>query len=127
MSGNRRWVGFTLIEMLVVLAILATLLTLAAPRYLGTVDRSKEAVLHENLRVMRESLDKFYGDQGRYPMALDELVEKRYLRSVPFDPITENNHSWITVAVPVGEKGNVADVKSGATGNGFDGTAYVDW
>jgi len=126
-SGKRWLRGFTLIEMLVVLAIVATLLTLAFPKYFGSVDRSKDAVLRENLRIMRESIDKFYGDHGRYPLALDELVEKRYLRSVPIDPVTENNQSWVPVAAPSTEQGNIADVRSGAAGSAKDGSTYADW
>lgn len=127
MSGKRRPYGFTLIEMLVVLAIVATLLTLALPRYFGSVDRAKESVLKENLHIIRETISKFYGDQGRYPNDLSELVEKRYLRTVPVDPVTENNQSWVTVAPPVTEKGNLADVRSGAPGTSKDGTTYADW
>lgn len=126
-SGRKLYPGFTLIEMLVVLAIVALLLTIATPRYFGSIDRSKEAVLKENLRVMRESIDKFYGDQGRYPMALEELVERRYLHRVPVDPITESALSWVTMSAPGAERGNVADVRSGASGAGKDGSAYADW
>ena len=81
--------GFTLIELLVVLAIVATLLTLVAPRYFSQLETSKEVVLKDNLRSTREVIDKFYGDIGRYPDSLDELVEKKYLRSLPFDPVTD--------------------------------------
>lgn len=126
MTGKRSG-GFTLIELLVVLAIVALLLTIAAPRYFGSIDRSKEAVLKENLRVMRECIDKFFGDHGRYPSALDELVERRYLREVPMDPMTESAQTWVTTAPPAPEKGNVSDVHSGAPGSGLDGRSYADW
>ena len=76
--------GFTLIELLVVLAIIAVLLTLAVPRYFNQIDGAKETVLRENLQVTRVAIDKYFGDLGRYPDSLDELVERRYLRSLPF-------------------------------------------
>ena len=80
--------GFTLIELLVVLSIIALLLSLAVPKYIHSVDVAKEAVLNENLHLVRETIDKFYGDKGRYPESLDELVNEKYLRALPFDPIT---------------------------------------
>lgn len=119
--------GFTLIEMLVVMAIIATLLTLAAPRYFGSLDRANEAVLKENLKAMRDTLDKFYADQGRFPSNLDELAEMRYFRGVPVDPITESNQTWISVSHPDADKQGIADIKSGAPGNARDGSAYADW
>ena len=119
--------GFTLIELLVVMAIIATLLTLAVPRYFSSVDRSKEAVLRQDLATLRDSLDKYHGDTGRYPDSLDDLVTKRYLRNVPVDPITESNATW--VLVPPGDpgKGLVYDVKSGAQGKASDGTSFAEW
>ena len=119
--------GFTLIELLVVLAIVSTLLLLVVPRYFNKVDESREAVLRDNLRSTREVLDKFYGDNGRYPETLDELVEKRYLRALPQDPITESATSWQLVPVPEGYKGSVYDIRSGAPGTARDGRNYGDW
>jgi general secretion pathway protein G len=120
--------GFTLIELLVVLAIIATLLTIAAPRYFNSIDKSREAVLRTDLAVMREAIDKHHGDFGSYPGSLDDLVRKRYLRSIPVDPITERADSWVAVAAPAdsGTDG-VWDVKSGAPGNGSDGRPYAEW
>ena len=92
--------AFTLIELLVVLAIIATLLSLVAPRYFKSIDRSKEVVLKENLFTLRDALDKYYDDKGRYPNVLEELVAGRYLRQVPIDPITESSTSWIVDADP---------------------------
>lgn len=123
----KRLHGFTLVELLVVLAIIGTLLSIAAPRYTGTTDRAKEAVLKENLATMREAIDKHYGDTGSYPGSLDDLVSKRYLRRVPLDPVTDNTTSWITVAPTEGKKGAVFDVKSGAPGKARDGTAFRDF
>ena len=119
--------GFTLIELLVVLAIVATLLMLVAPRYFHKVDASKEAVLRDNLRSVRDVIDKFYGDNGRYPETLDELVEKKYLRGLPVDPITESTATWQLVPVPEGYKGAVYDLRSGAQGADRDGKKYAEW
>jgi len=119
--------GFTLIELLAVMVIIALLLTIAAPKYFGSIDRSNEAILHQDLATMREALDKYYGDTGQYPDQLEDLVTKKYLRSIPRDPITETNTSWIVIAPTNDAKGSVYDIKSGAAGNGSDGTAYSDW
>lgn len=119
--------GFTLVELLVVLAIIATLLSLAAPRYLGTVDKAKEAVLRENLASLRDAIDKHYGDTGQYPLRLEDLVTKRYLRRVPVDPITESATSWIPIPPADAQKGAIADVRSGAQGRARDGSNYKDW
>jgi general secretion pathway protein G len=119
--------GFTLIELLVVLAIISTLMLLVAPRYFAKVDESKEAVLRDNLRTTRDVLDKFYGDNGRYPETLDELVEKKYLRSLPVDPLTESATTWKLVPVPDGYNGTVYDLHSGAAGVARDGRNYADW
>ncbi|MBW8371937.1 MAG: type II secretion system GspH family protein [Thiobacillus sp.] len=127
MKLRRQKSGFTLIELLVVMAVIATLLTLAAPRYFASLEKSREAVLQANLTLMRQTLDKYYGDKGKYPEALDELVDSKYLRSVPADPITESNMTWITVPPPQPEMGGVYDVKSGAQGTARDGSAYLDW
>jgi general secretion pathway protein G len=127
MSWRRHPSGFTLIELLVVMAIIATLLTLAVPRYFASIEKSKEAVLHANLSLLRETLDKYYGDKGKYPDALDDLVASKYLRAVPTDPITDSNTSWIIVPPEQPELGGVYDVKSGAEGKARDGSAYLDW
>jgi type II secretion system protein G len=116
--------GFTLIEMLVVMAIIALLLTIAVPRYFGSLDKSKEVTLKENLQVLRVTLDKFYADKGRYPDTLDQLVEEKYLRSVPIDPFTESSRSWITVASTQLDTKGIVDVKSGAIGQTKDGKSY---
>ena len=119
--------GFTLIELLVVMAITATLLTLAVPHYFHSTDRAKEAVLKQNLAQMRDSIDKYYGDRGRYPDALEDLVSRKYLRKIPPDPMTETPLTWSTVPPGESGKGNVFDVKSGAPGTALDGSKYVDW
>jgi len=116
--------GFTLIEMLVVMAIIGGLLALAAPRYFQHVDRAKETVLRSDLAGMRDALDKFFADTGRYPANLEELVASRYLRKVPPDPITESTSSWRVVAPADPALGGVYDVKSGADGVTRDGRPY---
>ena len=119
--------GFTLIELVVVLAIVALLLALATPRYFHRIDKSKETILKANLAATRDVLDKYYGDNGKYPDRLETLVEKKYLRSLPFDPMTESVTTWLIVAPDTPEKGGVFDLHSGAEGNSSDGTPYAEW
>jgi general secretion pathway protein G len=119
--------GFTLIELLVVLAIIGLLLTLAAPRYFGSLDKSKEAVLKEDLYQFRDAIGKYYGDKGKYPESLDALASEKYLRSVPVDPITDSSATWVVVPPQDPQKGGVYDVRSGAQGHASDGTAYSEW
>ncbi|MNJ27724.1 Type II secretion system protein G precursor [compost metagenome] len=123
----RRNQGFTLIELLVVMAIIATLMTIAMPRYFQSLETSREATLRQSLAVMREALDHYYGDTGRYPESLEQLVEQRYLRNAPLDPITERRDQWQVVAPPEGVGGSVADIKSGSTGRARDGSLYAEW
>lgn len=119
--------GFTLIELLVVLGIIALLLTLAVPRYFPSVYKSKETVLADNLRNMRTLIDQYYGDTGRYPDSLDQLVEKKYLRALPYDPVAESDAAWIIVPPEDGSKGGVYNIRSGAVGNDRSGKPYADW
>jgi general secretion pathway protein G len=118
--------GFTLIELLVVMAIIATLLSIVAPRYFNSLDRSKEVVLRQDLSIMRDAIDKFYSDTGNYPSELAELVEKRYLRTIPVDPLTESAASWVAVPPPSGI-GGVYDVRSSSPEQAKDGTFYEAW
>ena len=117
--------GFTLIELLVVLAVIATLLTLALPRYFGSVDKSKEAVLKENLFQMRDAISRYHADKGRYPESLDQLATDKYLRKVPVDPVTDSATSWIVVRSEDPQKAGVYDVKSGASGKATDVTVTI--
>lgn len=119
--------GFTLIELLVVLGIVALLLTLAVPRYFPSVDKSKETVLADNLRNVRTVIDQYYGDTGRYPDSLDQLVEKKYLRALPFDPVADSDTAWIIVPPEDGAKGGVYNIHSGAAGNDRHGKPYAEW
>ncbi len=125
MTGSRR--GFTLIELLAVMAIIATLLTIAVPRYFRSIQRSREAVLRQDLTTLRESIDRFYGDTGRYPPTLAALVDKHYLRSIPVDPIARTADKWIVVSSEDPEDGGVRDVRSGADGVAENGVAYGAW
>jgi general secretion pathway protein G len=105
------------------MAIIALLLSIAAPRYIGSIESGKRAVQRQNLAVVRDAIDKFNGDQGRYPDTLQELVDKRYLREVPVDPVTERQ-DWTLIAVPDSDRGifdvrpplTAADAASGAGG-----------
>jgi general secretion pathway protein G len=109
------------------MAIIATLLTLVIPRYFKTVDRSKEKVLMTNLVTMRDSIDKYYGDHGHYPATLETLVEDKYIREIPSDPITDSKDTWVlTPSKEVGSTG-VFDVHSGAPGAGLDDRLYSEW
>jgi general secretion pathway protein G len=122
----RAW-GFTVIELLVVLAAIGLLLAVAAPRYSQHVDQAREVALKQDLRALRDAIDKFYADQARYPATLDELVVKRYLRGLPVDPITERTDSWLILA-PTGQaSGAIFDIRSGAKGTARDGSAYATW
>jgi general secretion pathway protein G len=128
MKNGIRNPGFTLIEMLVVLAIIATLLTLVAPRYFQTLDRSRETVLRHDLNVMRDAIDKYYSDTGVYPDTLEDLVQRRYLREVPVDPVTGSWETWLLLP-PVDPEatGNIYDVRSGSPEVAEDGSYYADW
>lgn len=131
--------GFTLIELLVVLAIVALLLTIVAPRTIDHLERARETTLKASLKEMRSALDQFEADLGRPPGSLEELVQRRYLRELPVDPITQRRDSWISVSPAEARAADViaskeaasvdgvADVHSGAEGEGRDGTPYRSW
>lgn len=113
-GARRRARGFTLIEMVVVMATIALLLSIALPRYMATLERGKEQVLRQNLIQMREAIDKYYGDNGKYPERLEDLVTRRYLRAIPLDPYSESA-TWVVVAPKDPAMGGVIDVQSTMT------------
>ncbi|HTU03519.1 MAG TPA: prepilin-type N-terminal cleavage/methylation domain-containing protein [Candidatus Sulfotelmatobacter sp.] len=121
--------GFTLIEMLIVVSIIGILVTLAQPSFNRAVTSAREATLKENLFVLRDVLDQFYADNTKYPAALTDLVEKRYLRRVPIDPITRSPDTWLLVRAvdDKGQDAGIFDVKSGSDATALDGTRYSDW
>jgi general secretion pathway protein G len=113
---SKKKLGFTLVELMVVLTVIALLLAVVVPDYIGRMKRAEEAVLQENLALMRDALDKHYADTGKYPHALEELVSKRYLRSIPKDPFTQASATWVPVPPADPKKGGVFDIHSAAKG-----------
>lgn len=116
--------GFTLIELLVVLSVIALLLTLAMPRFFKSIDTSRDKALKQDLSVLREAIDKYYGDHSRYPDTLQNLVDGHYIRSIPIDPVTDSSDTWILVPPKHEVKGQLFDIKSGATGISYEGKSY---
>ena len=127
-TRTQRSKGFTLIELLIVLAIVGTLLTIAVPSYFASLDNAKETSLKQSLSVMRTAIDHYKGDLGKYPESLQTLVEAKYLRSLPADPVTGASDQWtVETAAEPGQPSGVKDVHSGAPGNAKDGTPYASW
>jgi general secretion pathway protein G len=131
-GGIRREGGFTLVELLVVIAMITILAAMAVVQYRNSVQRTQEATLKTNLFRMRDAIDQYYADKGKYPSSLDTLVSEQYLRRIPIDPFTNTADGWQTVpaepdpANPSAEPG-IYDVKSGAQGTALDGTNFSDW
>jgi general secretion pathway protein G len=124
--------GFTLMEIMIVMALIVTLAGVGLSVYGNSVRRAKEATLKEDLFRMRDALDQYYADKNKYPASLDELVTDKYLRAVPVDPFTASAETWQTTVSEL-EPGNVAaepgvyDVKSGSDQVSLDGTPYANW
>lgn len=128
MVNKKNIKAFTLVEILVVLAIIATLLSLVSPRFFHYLTQSKETTLKHDLYTMREAIDKFYSDRNIYPNTLDDLVQYKYLRSIPPDPLTDSHLTWI-ISPPddLNAQGAVADIHSGSLDIADDGTPYALW
>lgn len=118
--------GFTLVELLLVLFVVALLASLVAPVVTGTIHQARESALKEDLHIMRKALDDFYTDNGRYPESLKQLVEKRYMRKIPVDPFTDSATTWVEVKGQEKDTG-VMDVRTGSEEKAADGVAYRDW
>jgi general secretion pathway protein G len=121
----RRQGGFTLLELMTIIVIIGILVTLAIPSYHGAVIKAREAVLKHDLFTMRDVLDQYRGDQGKYPPSLSELVKTGYLRTVPVDPITSSNNTWQEVIETT--EGGVFDIHSGSDLVASTGTPYNEW
>ena len=137
---RRAQAGFTLLELIIVVAVIGILATIAMPRLLHAPERAREAVLKTNLRTLREGLDQYYADKGRYPATLEALLEDGYLRAMPQDPITRSTDTWVAeyeelspeeepaeIDLEEGGGPGIMDVHSGATGTGSDGRPYSEW
>ena len=122
---NRK--GYTLIEMMIVLSIMGILATMAMPNMQRAIIRAKEASLRNTLFVFRDVIDQYYGDHGQYPISLEELAEKFYIRGVPKDPFTRSASSWIVIPPGEEERGNVYDVHSGSNLVSLKGIPYNEW
>lgn len=124
--------GFTLIELLVVISLITILAAMGLVQYRNSVRHAQEGVLRTDLFRMRDAIDQYYADKGKYPGSLDALVSDGYLRKIPEDPITKSPDTWQTEPAepdpnnPSAEPG-IYNVKSGAQGTGLDGTNYADW
>lgn len=124
-SRQRR--GFTLVELLVVLTIIGTLLTWVGVRLNNKVEMAKEQTLRHNLSVMRECIDQFRADKGKYPDTLNDLVDAGYLKHLPTDPYTERNDSWNTVLSTEDNQSGIVDVHSGADTQASNGNDVSSW
>ena len=123
--------GYTLLELMIVVAIVGILVTLAIPNFQQSAMKAKETALKQNLFTMRAVLDQYYADRGDYPDSLESLVEGKYLRSIPVDPFTKSSTTW-TEIYEEQEEGDdspagVYDIKSGSENVAGDGTPYKDW
>lgn len=119
--------GFTMIELLIVLSVIALLLTIVYPRYFKSIDHTKEAVLKQDLHTLRDSIDKYYGDKGKYPQSLEILVTDKYIRAIPIDPMTGSAGSWVVMGPESSTEKGVFDVRSGANTIGSNGKPYNEW
>ena len=130
MNANEK--GFTLIELLVVLSLISILAAMGMVQHRNSVLKAQEATLKTDLFHLRDAIDQYFADKGKYPASLEALVSDNYIRKVPQDPITRSAESWETIPAepdpsnPTAEAG-IYDVKSSAPGTSLDGTAYTEW
>ncbi|MDD5772855.1 MAG: prepilin-type N-terminal cleavage/methylation domain-containing protein [bacterium] len=118
--------GFTLIELVISLSILGIILSFAEPIYKNSIIKAKEAALKKDIFIIRDSIDQYYADNSSYPASLEELVEKKYIRSIPEDPFTKSKDTWVIIS-SVPEEVDVFDIHSGSDLLALDGTAYNEW
>lgn len=131
---EKKCAGFTIIELLIVLSMIGIIAGIAIPNYMRSIKKSEEAVLKENLFILRDTISKFYKDKNRYPSSLQDLVTEKYLMSVPADPITDKK-DWILVRYEPApdeeydpdKSEAIVDVKSNAKGKALDETEYSEW
>lgn len=115
-----------MIELLVVMVIIATLLAIVAPRYFRHLDQAKQTALRQTLNVVRDAIDKYHADKGKYPATLEALVEQRYLREMPVDPISGEKDGWVILPPPDDASGGVWDIQSAQDGRDGSGVADRD-
>jgi general secretion pathway protein G len=130
--ASRREFGFTMVELMIVMAIIVILIAIAIPQYQKSIVRARESVLKNNLFTLRQVIDEYTYDKQKAPQSLSDLVTAGYLRDLPMDPMTNSNQTWRTInedalqSVNQTEPG-IFDVKSGSDKTGSDGTPYADW
>ncbi len=129
---RKQGAGFTMIELLIVISIMLILMLIAVPKYTVAIKSAREAVLREDLHVMRAAIDSYTMDKQKAPQSLDDLVQEGYLKNIPEDPITHSNETWVTdtsdalSSVDETDPG-IVDVHSGAEESASDGQSYSTW
>jgi general secretion pathway protein G len=119
--------GYTLIEMMIVISIISILATIALPNFQRSLVRAKETNLRRTLFIMRDTIDQYYADNGRYPDSLLDLESAKYIRQIPLDPFTGRTDTWVTIPPEGFAEGNVYDVHSGSNKVGLEGVPYNEW